>query len=457
MNKDKCPQLVEPSSCQKEERTYHLFTFGCQMNEHDSEIIAATLENCGYARTEQPEQADIIILNTCAVRRKPEDKVASLLGRCRLWKTENPAIIIAMGGCMAQLPDYAASFARRFPFLNLIFGTHTLSRLPQLLKKARQADKTIIDRAGDERPREKLPVRRCRPFQAWLPIIYGCNNFCAYCVVPFARGREVSRPRDEIIAEARELARAGCLEVTLLGQNVNAYGRDWGSPDQFARLLGDMDEVEGLQRIRFMTSHPRDFSPAAVEAIAKGKKICEHLHLPVQSGSNLILQKMGRGYSVEAYLELLALVRQAVPGAAITSDIIVGFPGEEESDFSATLELLQEARLDNVFAFIYSSRPGTAASRLEDRVSREEKTRRLRRLNLMQQEISAEINSILEGQVVEVLGEGQSKSNPHRSSGRTRTNKLIHFPAEDFEAGRFAQVEITETGPWSMKGRLVND
>ena len=439
-----------------EGKRYLTITFGCQANEFDTEVLAGMLESAGYSAAAAPGEADLIVINTCAVRRKPEEKVAGLLGRLRALKEENKDLIIAVGGCMPQQAAVAADLAGRFPFVDLIFGTHALPRFPQLLEEAKQSRRTIIDIDEESAGREGLPVRRSHNYRAWLPVIHGCNNFCSYCIVPHVRGRERSRPFGEIIGDARSLAAEGYLEITLLGQNVNSYGHDLeGAPD-FADLLTEMDRIDGLSRIRFLTSHPKDLSPRLIEAMRKGKKICEHLHLPVQAGSNRILELMRRRYSRERYLELVAALKRAIPGMAITTDLMVGFPGESEDDFRQTLDLVEEARFDQSFVFIYSRRPGTRAAEMEELMPPAEKRERLIRLMELQNRISLEINEELPGKRVELLVGGRSKNDPAMQSGRTRTNKLVHFPAAGDLTGRVVEVEITGAYTWYLTGERKN-
>ena len=440
-----------------EGKGYLIITFGCQANECDSEVLAGMLESAGYGPAAGPEEADLIVINTCSVRRKPEEKVAGLLGRLRKLKENNRALLIAVGGCMAQRPEAAADLARRFPFLDLIFGTHALPRFPQLLEQAGQSRRPLIDIAEATAGRKGLPVRRSSSFKAWLPVIYGCNNFCSYCIVPHVRGRECSRSFAEIIAEARSLEEAGYLEITLLGQNVNSYGNDLaaGAGGDFAALLAELDRSAGPARIRFLTSHPKDLSPRLIEVIARGKKICEHLHLPAQAGSNRILERMNRRYTRERYLELVAALKKEVPGIALTTDLMVGFPGETEADFRETLALLDEAEFDQAYTFIYSPRPGTRAAAMEEQLDAAEKNERLQRLTRQQNEISLRLNRAQLGRTVELLVEGRSKNNPEMLSGRTRTNKLVHFAAAEDLSGRLVTVEITGAYTWYLTGELV--
>ncbi|MFO7951652.1 MAG: tRNA (N6-isopentenyl adenosine(37)-C2)-methylthiotransferase MiaB [Bacillota bacterium] len=437
-----------------EGKKYLITTLGCQMNEHDSEIISAMLENLGYDPAESQEEADLIIINTCAVRKKPEDKVASMLGKYCSLKNQNEDLIIAVGGCMTQQEEVAAYIKKRFSRVDLVFGTHALPRLPYLLDQARRNKETIVDIEEDYGSREGLPKKPFSSFHAWVPIIYGCNNFCSYCVVPYVRGRERSRKFSDIISEVRSLAHCGYWEITLLGQNVNSYGQDLRNGLSFAKLLNELNYIEELKRIRFMTSHPKDLSGELIEAVKQGEKICEHFHLPVQAGSNRILEKMNRHYTREQYRKLVEDIKSAIPGVSITSDIIVGFPGETGEDFAETVDLIKKVRFDSAFAFIYSPRKRTRAARMEDNVSYEEKEKRLQQLNQVQQRISKEENERLVDQILEVMVEGPSKNNPEMQTGRARTNKLIHFYGASALTGKLAKVKITEARTWNLFGEL---
>ena len=438
-------------------KKYHLITLGCQMNEHDSEVISALVENMGYLATSEAGEADLIIINTCAVRKKPEDKVSSLLGKFAALKTEKPGLIIAVGGCMSQQEDAAKYLKSRFPYLDLIFGTHALPRLPELISEAGSSRETIIEIDESYIDREGLPAAHSGGFKAWLPVIYGCDNYCSYCIVPYVRGRERSRAMTDIIAEAGKLASQGYIELTLLGQNVNSYGQDLPGQITFAGLLSELDKIENLERIRFMTSHPKDLSHGLIDMAKHGNKVCEHFHLPVQSGSNRILKAMNRRYTREHYLDLVYSIKENIPGAAITSDIIVGFPGEEEEDFLATIDLLEKARFDNAFSFLYSPRKNTAASELTDTLTHTEKENRLQRLNQVQHRISKEINEDLADQVVELLVEGESKGSPEIQAGRTRTNKLVHFKSNKDLTGKLVPVKITEVRTWNLIGEIYHN
>ncbi len=439
-----------------EGKHYYLVTFGCQMNEHDSEVICATLEGMGYKAADAAADADLIIINTCAVRQKPEDKVSSLLGKYYALKAEKKELIVGVGGCMTQQGEAAQYIKERFhQVVNIVFGTHALPRLPHMIEQALNGEGLIIDIEEDYADREKLEARHQNNFKAWLPVIYGCNNYCSYCVVPYVRGRERSRTPEAVIAEARELAGKGYLEVTLLGQNVNSYGHDLPGDYRFPKLLSEMDKVAGLKRIRFMTSHPKDLSLQLIQAVQSGNNICEHFHLPVQSGSDRILDRMNRGYSSDHYLLLLEEIRKTVPGVSITSDIIVGFPGESEEDFNATITLLKEARFDNAFSFIYSPRKNTTAAKFKEQLSHQEKEERLRELNKIQHGISKEENLKLEGKVLELLVEGPSKNDKLMQTGRTRTNKLVHFPGEPGLTGKLVNVKIEEAKTWNLIGKMI--
>ncbi len=439
-----------------EGKHYMIVTLGCQMNEHDSEVMAAILENTGFCATSIPEKADLIIINTCAVRKKPEDKVASLLGKYAVLKNNNKDLLIAVGGCMSQQEDAAKYIRDRFHHVDLVFGTHALPRLPRLIEEARDSRGTVVDIEEDYTGREGLPAAHSSIFKAWLPVIYGCNNYCSYCIVPYVRGRERSRTMEDVLSEAKQLAHKGYIELTLLGQNVNSYGHDLPGNYTFADLLEELNRIDGLERIRFMTSHPKDLSPKLIEAVQKGEKICEHFHLPVQSGSNRILEKMNRRYTREQYLDLINNIKKVIPGVSITSDIIVGFPGEEEEDFLDTANLLERARFDNAFSFLYSPRKNTVAAELADQITHQEKERRLQRLNRIQHRISKEVNNYLTDKVVEVLAEGPSKSNREVQTGRTRTNKLVHFNGSGNQTGKLVKVKITEVRTWNLAGELIS-
>ncbi len=432
--------------------SYYIITLGCQINDHDSELLAGQLKEEGLFPAPCIDTADLLIINTCAVRKKPEDKVSTLLGELIPWKKERPDRMLAVGGCMVQQRDVADRLARKFKHVDILFGTHVLPHFTRLLEMARNTGKIVIETGEVDLDREGLPVSRKNRFQAWVPVIYGCNNFCSYCIVPHVRGRERSRPLHQIVNEVKELGQSGYREVTLLGQNVNAYGKDLAGENRFHQLLDELSKVPEISRIRYMTSHPRDFEERIIDVIARSENICEHFHLPIQSGSNRILKKMNRGYTREYYIRLVETIREYIPDAAITTDFIIGFPGEEEEDFMETMALIEEIRFDAAFSFLYSERRGTPASKMKNKIPREVKRDRIMDLNRTQQEIGLQINSELVGSVAEVLVEGVSKNDPHKLTGRTRTNKLVHFKGNPDMEGHLIDLRIEQAGTWHLSG-----
>lgn len=404
------------------EKLFYLITYGCQMNFHDSEKMAGQLINAGYKETNDLQQADIIIFNTCCVREKAEEKVRGKMGEIKKLKDNNPSILVGIGGCMPQQEGVGKKLLRQFPFLNFVFGPHTLDVLPALIEESNE--KQVLSLKKDKGDVPILPVKRKSSFRAWIPIIKGCENFCTYCIVPYVRGKEISRPMQEIIEEVIQTVKEGIKEVVLLGQNVNAYGRDRGEYS-FPLLLKEINKISGLARIRYMTSHPRDFSYNLVDVIAKLDKVCEHFHLPMQAGSSKILKKMNRGYTQEEYIELIKYIRKKIPHSSITTDFIVGFPGEEDEDFFQTIKVVEEFQFDSAFMFIYSSREGTPAAKMADSVPQDKKKERHNKLMNLQQQISLEKNRRLIGKDVEILSEGSSKKESELIMGRTRTNKPV--------------------------------
>lgn len=434
---------------------YYIETYGCQMNEHDSEFLAGLLEQEGYQVARTLEEADVILLNTCCVRETAEERILGRAGQLKAYKTRKPDLVLGICGCMAQEEDSVERIKQRAPHVDLVFGTHNLHTLPDLLARVRDEEGMVVDVWRSEGAViEHLPARREDDFRAWVTIIYGCNNYCSYCVVPYVRGRERSRQPEDVLQEVRGLAAAGFREVTLLGQNVNSYGKDLGGSYGFDDLLRDIDQV-GIDRIRYMTSHPKDFGQEIIDAIAASRHVCEHFHLPVQAGSNEVLRRMNRGYTREAYIDLIERVRRAVPGASVTTDIIVGFPGETDADFEDTLDLVKRVRFDNAYTFIYSPRRGTPAARWQDPTPPDVKKERLQRLMDLQYSISLEKNRELVGSRVEVLVEGPSKKDPKILSSRTRTAKLVLFPGPATLKGHFALVEVTGAHTWTLEGRLA--
>lgn len=439
-------------------KKFFLKTMGCQMNDHDSEVIRGLLLSLGYAETEEVEEADLILYNTCCVRENPERKVYGHMAGYKRLKEAKPHLLIGICGCMTQQKEERQNILRELPHVDLIFGTHNIHRLPELLARAEGGERVV--EVWDEAPyeeegqdfRENLPVERSHRLKAFVNIIYGCTNFCTYCIVPYVRGKEHSRLPESILTEVEGLVEAGYKEVTLLGQNVNAYGKDLSIDTSFSQLLTELNAIEGLARIRFTTSHPRDLGPDLIDALAGLDKVCEHLHLPVQAGSSRVLRRMNRGYTREQYLDLVQKVRQAVPEIALTTDIIVGFPGETEGDFQATLSLVEEVRFDSAFTFIYSPREGTPAARFADQVPEEVKKERIYRLIELQNKISAEHIQGLVGTKQEVLVEG---TDGQGLVGRTRTNRQVHFAGSQELMGELVTVEITEAGTWTLRGRVV--
>ena len=434
---------------------YKIFTFGCQMNVHDSEVIAGLLQQLGYEEADELEEASLLIFNTCCVRENPERKIFGRVGNLRQLKEENPRLVIAICGCMVQQPEQLERIRKELPHVNLVFGTHNVHRLPELLTQVQETGERLFEVWDTEGTIvEGLPAARLDGLKAFVNIIYGCTNFCTYCIVPYVRGRERSRQPEAIRREIEDLAAQGYREVTLLGQNVNAYGKDLDEDVTFAGLLRMLDGSGGMERIRFTTSHPRDMSDELIEAMADLPTVCEHLHLPLQAGSDRILAKMNRGYTKEQYINLVNRIRDRIPDIALTSDLIVGFPGETEEDFEETLRVVEEIQLDSAFTFIFSPRPGTVAAKMENQVPEEVKKERIYRLIELQNRISLERNRVLTGSIQDVLVEGPSQTDPDKYMGRTRGNKLVIFTGAA-ERGRLVPVKITEARTWSLHGELM--
>lgn len=438
-------------------KKYLIRTYGCQMNEHDTEVMAGILSEIGYTSTDTVEDADIILLNTCAIRENAENKVFGEIGHLKNLKLEKPDLILGVCGCMAQEESVVNRILQKHPQVDLIFGTHNIHRLPQLVKEALFSKEMVMEvwsKEGDII--ENLPKVRKGNIRGWVNIMYGCDKFCTYCIVPYTRGKERSRHPQEIIDEVRDLARQGYKEITLLGQNVNAYGKDLESIENYG--LGDlMDEMRKIDipRVRFTTSHPRDFDDHLIEVIAQGGNLVEHIHLPVQSGNSDMLKIMGRKYTRERYLELFYKIKNAVPNASFTTDIIVGFPNETDEQFEDTMSLVRECQYAGCYTFIYSPREGTPAARMEDNIPMEVKKERLQRLNKLVNELAAQSNEKFQDQVVEVLVEGASKKNPDVLSGHTRANKVVNFRGSDSLIGNLVNVRVTNVKTWSMDGELI--
>lgn len=437
---------------------YFITTFGCQMNVHDSEVLAGILNEMGYTQAASIETADLILFNTCCVRENAENRLYGNIGNLKALKEQNPNLIIGVCGCMVQQPTEVAKIKETYKQVDLVFGTHNLHQLPELIQKIKSSQSRVFEVWDTEGAiYEGLPVKRENPFKAWVTVMYGCNNFCAYCIVPHVRGRERSRQPAEIIKEVKELVASGVKEITLLGQNVNSYGLDF--PDHqwnFARLIGTIAETTGIARIRFQTSHPKDLSDELITVMAKHQNICRHLHLPVQAGSSAILERMNRKYTKESYLELVAKLKQALPEIALTTDIIVGFPGETEADFADTMNLVEQVRYDGAFTFIYSPRVGTPAAKMTDQVPEAAKKAHLEKLIGLQNQISLEKNREFIGTLTEILVEGPSEKNPAIWSGRNTQNKLIHFvPAARLQSGQLVAARVTDAQTFTLEAELL--
>ncbi len=433
-------------------------TYGCQGNVADSERIKGLLAEMGYVFTESPETAEFVLFNTCAVREHAEDRVFGNVGALKPLKAEKKDMVIALCGCMMQQPQVAARIRQSYPFVNLVFGTYALHRLPELLYRVLRGGKRVFDiaEAPGEVP-EGLPVRRDSEIRAWLPIMYGCNNFCTYCIVPYVRGRERSRKTADVLAEAREIAESGAKEITLLGQNVNSYGKNAPECVDFPRLLREINAIPGDFRIRFMTSHPKDCTKDLLDSMAACEKVCRHLHLPFQSGSNRVLRAMNRGYTRERYLELVRYAREVMPDISLTSDVIVGFPGETYEEFRETVSLVEEVRFTSLFTFIFSPREGTRAAEMDDPVPAAEKSRWFQELLRAQEGVAAERTAAMVGQTYEVLVEGETKEGQGMLTGRTAGNVNIDFPGEAALVGTYRRVRVTAAGNWLLSGELVNE
>ncbi|WP_085508403.1 tRNA (N6-isopentenyl adenosine(37)-C2)-methylthiotransferase MiaB [Thalassobacillus devorans] len=438
-------------------KKFMIRTYGCQMNEHDTEVMAGILEQMGYVSTNETKEADIILLNTCAIRENAENKVFGEIGHLKPLKTENPDLIIGVCGCMSQEESVVNRILKKHQFVDLIFGTHNIHRLPQLVKEAMYGKEMVVEvwsKEGDII--ENLPRSRKGKIKAWVNIMYGCDKFCTYCIVPYTRGKERSRLPEDIIQEVRHLAAQGYKEITLLGQNVNAYGKDLDFEYGLGDLMNEIHKID-IPRVRFTTSHPRDFDDRLIEVLAQGGNLLDHIHLPVQSGSSDVLKIMARKYTRESYLELVDKIRTAMPNATLTTDIIVGFPNETEEQFEETLTLVEEVGFESAYTFIYSPREGTPAARMKDNVPMEVKKERLQRLNKLVNAQSAEAMKKYEGEIVDVLVEGESKKNPDVLAGYTERNKLVNFKGPKSAIGEIVKVKINNAKTWSLDGEMVEE
>lgn len=431
-------------------------TYGCQQNENDTERIRGMLSEAGFDFTEDSYEADVVIYNTCAVRENAEQKVFGRLGILKHIKESRPDMIIGICGCMVQQEHITEKIKSVHEHVDLVFGTHALYKMPLLLYKAMNEKKTVVDiAASDGYIAEDIPILRDDTKKAWVSVMYGCNNFCSYCIVPYVRGRERSRTPEAVLKEVRELVASGCSEIALLGQNVNSYGKDLDSKTDFADLIRMVNDVEGVERIRFMTSHPKDLSDKLIQAMAECDKVCKQLHLPFQAGSDKILKEMNRRYTKEQYLEKIEKVKKAIPGISLSTDVIVGFPTETNEDFEETLDVLRKVEFDNIFSFIYSRREGTAAAKLDFVLTDEQIHKNFDTLLEVQNEISKRKNEEYVGRVERVLVDGVSKNDKNTLSGRCDSSKIVNFKGDKSLVGKYINVKITQAHTWSLNGEIV--
>ncbi|MFL0165570.1 tRNA (N6-isopentenyl adenosine(37)-C2)-methylthiotransferase MiaB [Candidatus Clostridium helianthi] len=448
-------KLDELNHSNNKKEFFFISTFGCQMNEEDSEKLSGMLKRMGYENTENRDEASIIIFNTCCVRENAENKVFGNLGALKKQKEKNPDLVIGICGCMMQQKGMADDILKRFPYVNIIFGTHNSYKFPEYLNRVKTEGvqiKEIIDKETEIV--EGIPIDRKSDIKGFVTIMYGCNNFCTYCIVPYVRGRERSRKPEDIVNEIKDMVTRGYKEVTLLGQNVNSYGKGLEENITFADLLRKVNEIEGLERIRFMTSHPKDLTLDVVYAIRDCDKVCEQIHLPVQSGSDRILKEMNRHYTKEQYITLAKKIRAEIPDVTFSTDIIVGFPGETEEDFSETLELAKEVRYDAAFTFIYSRRNHTPADKMENQIPDEIKHERFNRLVEIVNAGIAKGNKDAEGKTYEVLVEGYSKNDESKLTGRTRNGRLVNFEGGEDLIGKLVNVKIVKANSFSLIGEV---
>ena len=436
--------------------TFCVVTFGCQMNARDSEKLAGILEQIGYREEADEGKADFVIYNTCTVRENANQRVYGRLGQLNRVKKKNPHMLIGLCGCMMQEPEVVEKLKKSYRFVDLIFGTHNIYKFAELIATRLESGRMVIDIWKDtDKIVEDLPAERKYSFKSGVNIMFGCNNFCSYCIVPYVRGRERSRNPHDIIREIEELVADGVVEVMLLGQNVNSYGKNLEQPMSFAQLLREIEKIDGLKRIRFMTSHPKDLSDELIEVMGSSEKICRHLHLPVQSGSSRILEKMNRRYTKEHYLELVEKIRSSVPDISLTTDIIVGFPGETEEDFQETLDVVRKVRYDSAFTFIYSKRTGTPAAIMEDQVPESVVKDRFDRLLKEVQSISGEVCSVYTNTIQDVLVETVNDHDAALVTGRMSNNLLVHFPGGEDLIGKIVSVELKECRGFYYIGDMI--
>lgn len=446
-------QILEEAKRSGAQKRVFIETLGCQMNKSDSEHMLGLLDEIGYAQTDDHKCADLLILNTCAIREQSEDKMYSYLGYWRKLKRDRPDLMIAVGGCVAQ--DVGERLLQRSPGVDVVFGTHNLHRLPDLVMEARDSGKPVVE-LYQELPEElpETPVVRQNSTSAWVSIIFGCDYNCTYCIVPYVRGREKSRQPQTIMDEVRELEQSGYKEITYLGQNVTAYGHDLDPVIHLGNLLEMTGTVSGIKRVRFLTGHPRDLNPEIIDAVANVWNACEYFHIPIQAGSDRILRRMARGYNVDFYRRMAERIRLKMPDASLSSDFIVGFPGETQQEFMETVNLIEELEFDSCITAAYSPRPHTVAANWEQQVPDTEKNERLRFLNSVIAEVALKRNKRLLGQTVEVLVEGKSRRNPERLTGRTTTNKIVNFEGTESMIGELVNVIVESANPWALRGSI---
>jgi tRNA-2-methylthio-N6-dimethylallyladenosine synthase len=434
-------------------RKAFVLTLGCQQNEADSEKLSGMAQEMGYDIVYEPDEASLIIVNTCAIREHAEQRALSLVGQYKHIKAKNPDLKIVICGCMVVQEHRIQDIKMKYPYVDILFGTSSLHRFPSLLYEKMEKGKRIFCR--DEKEycvAEGLPIRRENKFKAWVSVMYGCNNFCSYCIVPYVRGRERSRKMEEVVKEVRQLVESGYKDITLLGQNVNSYGKDLGLSYDFADLLSEIDKIDGDHLIHFMTSHPKDASRKLIDVMSASKHVARHFHLPMQAGSDRVLKVMNRRYDFEKYMGIVEYIREKMPDCVITSDIIVGFPSETDDEFEMTLDALKKVRFDMIYSFIYSQRKGTPAAEMEEQISAEEKRRRMDRLLTVQNEISLERNKAMVGKTVSVLCEGLSKNNDSVYSGRTEGGKIVFFDGDETDTGRFLNIKIERADTFALYG-----
>ena len=464
---NQCKTLVlEKKAALNRPLTYNIQTFGCQMNSHDSEKLKGIMDEIGYEEVDD-EAADFVIFNTCTIRENANQKLYGHLGHVKTLKNKNKDMIVCLCGCMMQEPHVIETLKQKYKFVNIIFGTHNIYKLAELIYSYLETGKQTIEVLDETKQTvEQLPRKRKYTFKSGVNIMYGCNNFCTYCIVPYVRGREQSRKKEEILAEVEALAKQGISEVMLLGQNVNSYGNIYEYKDgkivevdekdrvTFPQLLTEVCKIDGIERVRFMTSHPKDLSDELIEVMAKSKKICTHLHLPLQSGSTEILKKMNRHYTKEQYLDLVVRIKEKMPNISLTTDLIVGFPGETEEDFEETLDVVRKVRYDSVYSFIYSKRTGTPAARMENQVPEDVVKERFARLLDVIHEISTEITDAKEGEIVEALMEEVNDHDENLITGRLSSNAVVHCPGDKSLIGKICKVKLTESKGFYFMGEI---